>query len=263
MAIVSRLNVTPVKSTGLSHPDEISLEREGARGDHLFLFLETDGSRIRGATKASLLGLRTSFDAAADRLTLELPEGELVEADAAPTDRPLDVALFDRTIRAAPVRGPIDEAVSERLARAVRLARVVPPERSGGRHRVSAVSLPSVEDLGRRGGAAGPPDPRRFRMLIELDGCDAYEEDTWRGRSVRVGEALVRIGDPVPRCVVTNLDPDSGRPDFPTLEVLADYRCLGNAVLFGVYGDVEEPGRVRVGDPAAPERATRDRSASR
>jgi uncharacterized protein YcbX len=261
MATVARLNVTPVKSTALSHPDEIVLDREGARGDHLFLFLETDGSRIRGATKASLLGIRTSYDEVSDRLTVELPDGHRIEAPASPTDGPVDVRLFDRTIRAAPVRGPIEEAVSERLARPVRLARAAPPERSGGRHRVSAISLASVEDLGRRGGVDAPPDPRRFRMLIELAGCDPYEEDTWRTLPVRIGDALVRMGDPVPRCVVTNLDPDSGRPDFPTLEVLAGYRRRGNEVLIGVYGEVEEPGRVRVGDRAAPERA--GRSASR
>jgi hypothetical protein len=261
MAIVARLNVTPVKSTGLSHPDEIWLDPEGARGDHLFLFIEDDGSRIRGVAKASLLGIRTSYDASEDRLTVELSKGERIEADAAPTDEPTGVALFDRTIEAAPVRGPIDEAVSERLARSVRLARVVPPERSGGRHRVSVVSLPSVEDLGRRGGVDTAPDPRRFRMLIELADCHPYEEDTWGGLPVRIGEALVRIGSPVPRCVVTNLDPDSGRPDFPTLELLAGYRRRGNEVLFGVYGGVEEPGRVRVGDRAAPERE--GRSASR
>ena len=55
------------------------------------------------------------------------------------------------------------------------------------------------------------PDPRRFRMTMELDGCEPLEEDTWAGRRIEVGEAIVRMGDPVPRCVVTTLDPDRAR----------------------------------------------------
>lgn len=52
----------------------------------------------------------------------------------------------------------------------------------------------------------------------------------------------------MPRCVLTTLHPDTGEPDFPTLDVLASYRRREGELLFGVYADVEEPGRVRVGD---------------
>jgi hypothetical protein len=89
-------------------------------------------------------------------------------------------------------------------------------------------------------------------MTIELEGVDEpHEEDTWRSRSIRLGEALLEVGDPVPRCVVTTLDPATGVKDFPTLRVIRGYRtpsAKGN-VHFGVYADVLEPGDVRVGDP--------------
>jgi uncharacterized protein YcbX len=47
---------------------------------------------------------------------------------------------------------------------------------------------------------------------------------------------------------VTTLDPDTGRKDFPTLEVLATYRHVDDQLLMGVYADIERPGRTRVGD---------------
>jgi uncharacterized protein YcbX len=86
-------------------------------------------------------------------------------------------------------------------------------------------------------------------MLVELDGCAPHEEDAWSGLRLRMGDAIVRAGAGVPRCVITTMHPDTGEPDFPTLDVLATYRRREGELLFGVYADVEEPGRVRVGDP--------------
>ena len=123
----------------------------------------------------------------------------------------------------------------------LQLVRVDEPEYAGGMHRVSLLSRASIADLAARGGADSL-DPRRFRMLVEVDGCDPYEEDGWSGRRVRLGEAIVRVGDRMPRCVFTTLDPDTGAKDFPTLDVLAEHRKVGTDLLLGVYADVERPG---------------------
>jgi uncharacterized protein YcbX len=92
-------------------------------------------------------------------------------------------------------------------------------------------------------------------MTIEIEGVSRpHEEDSWAGREVRVGEVLLRVGTPVPRCVVTTLDPATGRRDFPTLRVIRDYRGLNaeRELEFGVYAEVVEPGEARVGDPVEP-----------
>jgi uncharacterized protein YcbX len=60
-----------------------------------------------------------------------------------------------------------------------------------------------------------------------------------------------RVSGPVDRCAVTTRDPETGERDLDTLRLLADYRGRresDGAVLFGVYGAVVRPGRVRVGD---------------
>jgi uncharacterized protein YcbX len=126
--------------------------------------------------------------------------------------------------------------------------RVDQPEYAGGMHRVSVVSRASIADVGARGGDPAL-DPRRFRMLVELDGLGPYEEDTWQGRQVRIGDAVIRLGDRMPRCVMTTLDPDTGEKDFDTLDVLAGHRKIGAELLLGVYGDVERSGVARAGDP--------------
>ena len=121
-------------------------------------------------------------------------------------------------------------------------------------HPATLVSQASVDELGRRAGRNGDPDARRFRMLFTLAGCEAHEEDTWIGRRVRIGDVVVRVPGPVPRCVVTTQDPDTGLRDLDTLRIIKDYRGLrdGRRIDFGVYADVEEPGIVRIGDSLGP-----------
>jgi uncharacterized protein YcbX len=249
MPTVARFNVTPVKSTALHHPEQIDLSERGAPGDHLFMFVTPDGTRLSGAAKAPLLAILCEQNERADRLTLTMPGGTRVEGDASPHGDRLRVALFDREIDVRPLDGSFAETISSYLGRPAILVRAEEDERTRGSHPVSIVSLASVEELGRRANAHDLPDPRRFRMLVELDGCEAHEEDTWSDRRLQLGEAIVRVGGPVPRCVITTLDPDSGKPDFPTLDVLATYRRQEGQLMFGVYADVERAGTLRVGDP--------------
>ena len=55
-------------------------------------------------------------------------------------------------------------------------------------------------------------DGRRFRMLLELDGLEALEEERWRDRRVRIGEVAAprRRGDAPLRRPVG--EPGHGRP---------------------------------------------------
>ena len=117
---------------------------------------------------------------------------------------------------------------------------------------MSLISQASLERLGQEA-AAQDVDGRRFRMLFEIDGVGPHEEDTWIGQRVRIGDAVVQpVGD-VGRCVVTKCDPDTGTSDLDTLGALARYRREGQTepLPFGVYGEVVEPGRVRLGDPVS------------
>jgi uncharacterized protein YcbX len=84
-------------------------------------------------------------------------------------------------------------------------------------------------------------------MTIAIDGADAWEEHGWQGRTIAVGGALLRGLEPVPRCVVTTRDPDSGRTDLPVLAALARLRGKRD-VTFGLWCEVLEPGAVRLGD---------------
>jgi uncharacterized protein len=251
MPKVARFNVTPVKSTALHHPDEIHLGPRGAVGDRTFFFVDGEGRRISGATKAPILPIRAVYDPDREWLELTLPNGIVATGGAAADGRALEVDFYGRTVPAHLVEGDFAEALSAYAGDELLLARRDHDGDALDVHPVTLVSLESVAELARRGGRDGELSPGRFRMTIEIEGVSSpHEEDAWRSRRVSVGEAELEVGDPVPRCVVTTLDPDTGRRDFPTLHVIKDYRGVsgkGN-VHFGVYANVVRPGVVRVGD---------------
>lgn len=117
---------------------------------------------------------------------------------------------------------------------------------------VTLVSDASVDRLAQEAGRE--VDGRRFRMLFSLSGCEPHEEDGWAGRLLELGDAVVRVGGPVPRCAVTTRSPDTGARDLDTLHLIKRYRGLrdGEHLDFGVYARVERPGVVRLGDAALP-----------
>jgi uncharacterized protein YcbX len=162
--------------------------------------------------------------------------------------------FYGRTVEGRLVEGPWAEALSAHAGRTVRVVRA---ERPGGgvdraRGPVSLVSEASADELSAR--AQVPVDVRRFRMLFEVGGLRAHEEDEWGGREVQVGEAVVRVLDRVARCAITTQDPDTGERDLDTLRLIDGYRPRDPAggICFGVWGDVARPGRVRLGDPVEP-----------
>jgi uncharacterized protein YcbX len=92
-------------------------------------------------------------------------------------------------------------------------------------------------------------DPRRFRMLLVIDGVTEHEEDTWSGQHLQIGQAVVRVAGPVDRCVVITRDPETGERDVDALRLIKNYRGLRERFIdFGVFASVEQPGIVRLGD---------------
>jgi uncharacterized protein len=248
---VARLNVTPVKSTALHHPTEIRLEPYGAAGNRAFYFVDDDG-RLQGGSKfGPFVQIVSEFEPETEHLSLRFPDGAVVEGRGDALAEAITTDFWGRPVPGHLVDGPWSAAVSAFAGRPIRLARVDRAGDGADVRPLTIVCLASVDELSRQGASPGRLDPGRFRMNFELDGWDAHEEDSWAGRRLAAGEAVIRVGDPVPRCVVTTQDPRTGLRDFPTLSVIKRYRgVLDGSLPFGVYADVDSPGVVRVGDEA-------------
>jgi len=161
--------------------------------------------------------------------------------------------FYGRPVAGRLVNGTFADALSEHAGRSLRLVRVDEPGAGSDRGvdgAVSAVSLGSLEAFAREAGEESV-DGRRFRMLFELDGIAPHGEDAWAGRRVAIGDAVVRIHGLVGRCAVTSQNPNTGVPDLSTLRVIRKYRSeieTDEPLPFGVWGGVEVPGVIRIGD---------------
>ena len=248
---VARISIAPVKALRLVHPEQVELGPGGVPGDRRFWLVDADGRLVNDKTHAALVQVRPGWDEATRRLSLEFPGGEIVAGTVEPGE-PVEAILYQQPHPSRAVPGPWEEALSEFAGEPLRLLwserGAVDRGPAGGA--VSLVSRASLERLREEAGADVPVDGRRFRMLFELDGLAAHEEDEWIGRRVHVGEAVVALVGDVGRCAVTTHDPDTGVTDLDTLGVLARYRRDGRSepLPFGVHGAVVVPGVVRVGD---------------
>jgi uncharacterized protein YcbX len=257
MAItVTALAVTPVKGMRLRAVDAVELSELGARGNRAFYVVDEKRRLMNGKGAGSMQAVVPDYDVGAGQLTFAFPSGEVVSGHVEYGDE-IQTNFFGAIHFAKELVGPWSDALSEFMGRPVRV--VAAPGVGADRGRAGSVSLMSRASLRQLAEVAGsePVDGRRFRMLIEVDGVDAHAEDDWVRHKVRVGSARVEWHGHVGRCATTTRDPDSGEVTFPTLHVLAAYRKehpSEEPLPFGIYGEVLEGGRVRVGDEVTVQR---------
>lgn len=247
---VSDLAIAPVKGLRLMRAAELEIHASGPVGDRAFVVVDEGLSLVQTSRTPTLAQVEQRWDAASGELTLRFPDGDEVTAPPTPGD-PATTGLYDgRRVSGRLVSGPHSEALSDHLNRPVQLVALGETEVGADDFPVTLMSRASVAALG-EALDGDVPDARRFRMTITVDGTAAWEEHGWAGREVEVGEARLKVADPVPRCVVTTRDPDDGRRDVPVLQALATLRGKKD-VTFGVWCEVTRPGRIRRGDAVVP-----------
>jgi uncharacterized protein YcbX len=248
MPTVARFSIAPVRSLGLEHPREIELTEAGVVEDRRFFLIDGVDRLVDRLLVPSLVQIGAHIDQSATQLRLSFPSGTVID-EAVQLGAPIKTVVHKRPAVGHIVEGPWAAALSDFCGRAIRLVRC---DRVGGTrkaHPATLITDGSLELLGHHLGA-GSVDGRRFRMLIELEGGAAHEEDTWVGGRIRLGDSVLHISAAVPRCAITTQDPDTGERDLDTLRTIIAYRGLrdDHDIDFGVYGEVEQAGRIRLGD---------------
>lgn len=252
LASVVWIAIAPVKSLALVPLDRTWVGPTGIEEDRAFAILDEENRLLNGKRAGELATVRPELDPVAQTLVLHLPDGS--EVGGGIVLGPATEGSFYKV--PTPVRvveGPWSEALSSFLGRQVQLVRLDEP--GAGPDRGPSVTLCSTEalaTLAREGGASKPLDPRRFRMTFGIEGIEAYAEDRWIDRRVRVGEVVVEVTGNVGRCTVTTHDPDTGQATFDTLRALRLSRGsleTTEPLAFGVWATVIEPGEVALGDP--------------
>ena len=201
MRLLARINVTPVKGTALQHPETVTVTPAGIENDRRFYLVDDRGELYSGSTFGPLVRISSSYDPSEERLSLRFPDGTEVTGPADALGEAATTNFYGRRVAARAVEGPFRDAVAAYCGADVRLLRC--DEGDGGIdvEPLTLVSGASVRDLAERGRRGDDLDPRRFRINLELEGCDPYEEDSWDGqrRAGRRGHDPRRRADPAVR----------------------------------------------------------------
>ena len=252
MVTLGRINVTPVKGTALQHPDSANLVSIGIAGNRRFHLADERGRLFSGLGYGPLVLVTSEVEDGT--LRCRFPDGAVVEA---PTDDLGELGSTDfdgRAVPGRPVGGDLSVAFSDYVGAKVQVFRTEVDGDGPDEMPLTMVSFASVDALGRHGGYEGDLESLRFRINLELDDAEPFEEETWDGKPVQVGDAVVRIDGQIPRCAVTTQNPATGTQDWNTLKQIASFRPLmaTRQVPFGVYATGEQPGTVAVGDTVTP-----------
>jgi len=199
------------------------------------------------ANTPGLAQLKVALDERAQRLTIRL--GEKLLADEALDERgrvrlasalaSYVLTLAENPLRNEPQRLPIKlvgDGVSPRYQ----------DNESG---QVTLHSRASVASAGAAFDDAGH-DERRYRHNIVVDGCEAWEEQAWVGRRLRIGPVEFETIVPKVRCLATHANPGSGERDLPVMQLLVQ-KFGQRQPTFGVGMLSAAGGEIRIGDPVS------------
>lgn len=276
---VAELRRYPVKSMGGERLDAVELAAGGLPGDRAWAVRDEVRGGIRGAKKIpALMGLRARYTrppapTGSSPAEIALPDGStLATGDADVHDR-LSAALdhpvtlwpllpadaLDHYRRGAPAHEDFEQELRAIFGRSADeplpdlslfppevLEFESPPGTYFDAYPLLLLSEASLQRMNEK--APGSRfDARRFRpnFLITTHEIGApFPEQAWRGRRLRIGEAVLRVTIECPRCVMVTHGFDDLPKDPAVMRALVR-EAGGN---LGVYATVDTPGRVRVGD---------------
>jgi uncharacterized protein len=247
---VSQLATAPVKRMRLQPASEVELGEHGITGDRECLVVGEDGQLLLTARAPELLNIEAAWDRVRNVLTLGFPDGEVVQDSPEPGALATTRMYDGRELPGWLVSGRLSAALSGYLGRPVHLFKRAPEHIGCDDEPVTLMSEATLQALAPEFGGT-VPDPRRFRMTITIAGTDAWAEHAWGGQEVAIGEVILRVIAPVPRCVVTTRNPETGATDARVLHALARLRGKDD-ITFGVWCEIVRPGGIHVGDAVVP-----------
>jgi uncharacterized protein YcbX len=233
---VTELNIYPVKSTRRIALQESPVLPRGLPWDRRWMLVDEAGNFITArqqpvlATVQTTVGDETLSITAEGYETLQLPL-QPGQSETTP------VTVWKDSLDAVLAGNQADAWFSDFLGLSCRLvqltddlSRSVNPDYGRPGDEVSfadgfpllLITRASLADLNSR--LQQPVEMRRFRPNLVVDGDAPYAEDHWR--RIRVGDVEFEGVKNCSRCVVTTIDPDSGRkhPDKEPLRTLSTYR---------------------------------------
>jgi uncharacterized protein YcbX len=248
MITVKTINIAPVKSLALVSPDRVTVDFHGITEDRRFYLVDDMGELLTQRELGRLVQVRAEYQAHPELLRLRFPDGTDLAGPVEP-EEPVLTRIWGRRVTGHVAGGQWNEALSQFCQHPVRLVASDQPGQCFDEFPLSMVSQASVDGLSHRTGGAVTFEASRFRPTFLLEGSQPHQEDAWLGGSVQIGEELrLQVVARDPRCSIITQNPITGERDADALRLILSYRPSRRAAYFGVYGLVEQPGSVALGD---------------
>jgi uncharacterized protein YcbX len=252
----------PVKSMLGHQLDEVTVGQAGVRGDRRFALVDVATGKVASAKQPrlwrSLLHARAVENGGEVQITL--PDGgQTTAGDPAVHDRlstmlgrpvRLSAVPFDRAdIDRADPDEVLDQGVEAEVAASQLVLGEAVPEATfldyAPLHLITTTTLAHI----------GQPAARyRPNLVIRTPpGHPPFAENAWAGRTMTLGEVVVRVVLPTPRCAIPTLEHgDLPRDPGALRTLMAQNRVevpgFGVLPAAGVYATVEQAGVLRSGD---------------
>ena len=110
-------------------------------------------------------------------------------------------------------------------------------------HSISLINNKSIQDFKNK--INQEIEIQRFRGNIYINGIDAWEEQNWIGKIIKINDVLFKVEKKIPRCVAINLKPNS---DDDSLNLLKSLKKTYNHFDMGVYLTALSEGEIVIGD---------------
>ena len=91
----------------------------------------------------------------------------------------------------------------------------------------------------------------RFRSNIALDGLEAWEEQGWVGRKIRIGLVEFEVVRLKLRCLATHANPETGERDLPILTTLPKAFGQERPTFAVAIVPSRSGGQIHIGDPVS------------
>ena len=110
-------------------------------------------------------------------------------------------------------------------------------------HSISLINLKSIKDFENK--ISNKIEFQRFRGNIYIDGVNAWEEQNWVGKIIKINDISFKVEKNIPRCVAINLKPNS---DDNSLNLLQSLKKNYNHFNMGIYLTALNDGKVNTGE---------------
>jgi uncharacterized protein YcbX len=191
-----------------------------------------------------LARLRVSFDATALRLCISLDSAVLSEEVLNPEGRQrIGAVLADYVLKLD--ENPLTNH-PERLPLWVIGDGQSPRYHDDEAGRVTLHSRGSLQSL--EAALGENVSELRFRSNIAVDGLDPWEEQSWIGRRIRIGDVPFDVVKPKTRCLATHANPVTGERDLPILTTLTQKMGQENPTFAVAMIPSRDGGEIRMGD---------------